>query len=144
VGLAIVLGVVAVVAVIALAVMAFFGIGLFNRATADFRGKNEAIEKTKADGEFRIASYNEFFDLCGAIQASEDRIAIFEERLDTEQDPSLRSEAQTNLDAVRAQRASDIREYNAKASRDFTEGQFRDRDLPYRIDINQEDTQCKL
>jgi hypothetical protein len=44
---------VAILVVIVLSAMALFGFGLFNRGTANFRGKNEQIEKTKANGNYR-------------------------------------------------------------------------------------------
>lgn len=102
--------------------------------TADARGRGAAREQIKANGSFRIAAYNDFFNLCAGIQAQEDRIKIFQD------DPS--PNGQVNLRAVQAKRAELIREYNNKASREYTEGQFKDSDLPYRIDPTQEDTQC--
>lgn len=100
--------------------------------TADARGAGAAREQIKANPNFRIAAYQEFFDLCSAVQAQEDRIAIFKD------DTSLNG--QTNLRAVEAKRAELIRDYNSKASRNYTEGQFRDSDLPYHIDPDPEAT----
>lgn len=112
--------------------VAVFGI---RWVTAPARGAASAREKIQANGDFRIAAYNQFFDLCSAVQAQEDRIAIFEQ--------SSGPNAQANLDAVRANRAALIRDYNSKASRSYTEGQFRDSDLPYQINVNEESTTCK-
>lgn len=120
------------VAVLALSA-ATFGI---RWATADLRGKGSAREQIKANGSFRIAAYNEFFDLCGAVQAQEDRLRIFADD-DSEN-------GRINLRAVEAKRAELIREYNNKASRGYTEGQFRASDLPYRLNINDKETECAI
>lgn len=104
--------------------------------TADARGAGDAREQIKANGSFRIAAYNEFFDLCSSVQAQEDRIRIFSD------DPS--PEGQINLRAVEAKRADLIREYNSKASREYTEGQFRDSDLPFQLSVNNKETQCAI
>lgn len=111
----------------------FFGTHLFKRSTANFRGQTEAIEKTKANADFRISSYQMFFSLCASIQSAEDKIKIFAK--DTGEN------AQTNLIAVQSIRSSLIREYNGLATRGFTEGQFRSSNLPYQININGE-TKC--
>lgn len=123
--------------------MGVFGFGWFQRGTADFRGETEAIENVQADGDFRIAAYQQFFDLCAEVQSVEDRIGQMENTLANAEPGSTRAdEAQTNLDALRATRSQLVRDYNSLASRDFTEGQFRDRDLPYQLNINSEETQC--
>lgn len=125
-----------VVFFIALMVLApVIGFGI-KWVTADARGAGAAREQIKADPNFRIAAYQEFFDLCSAVQAQEDRIEIFQE--DTSPN------GQTNLRAVKAKRAELIREYNNKATRNYTQGQFRDSDLPYQLNINEEHTECVI
>lgn len=122
-----------------------YGGGTVQRKTADFRGKTSQIEKTRGNGDYRIAAYNEFFDLCGAVQTQEDRIQIFTAkvaRLEKSGDANALADAQTDLDAVTAERAQLIREYNEKATRADTEGHFRASNLPYQIDITKEHTEC--
>lgn len=127
-------GVAAVVAVVAVALMAVLGVGVFQRSTANFRGRTGAIEKTRGNGDYRVAQYDWFFSQCGAVQAQEDRIKIFT--------PDTSPTGTANLSAVEATRASLIREYNAKAAATGTSGQFRASDLPFQIDPNQKDTSC--
>jgi len=128
---------------IAVSSMAIFGWGFFQRSTANFRGQTAAIEKTKANADFRIQSYQKFFNLCGEIQAKEDQARIFQAQLDADKRAGINNpDHQTNLNAVLATRASLVREYNNLATRGFTEGQFRDSNLPYQININNMETQC--
>lgn len=122
-----------------LTAMAVFGFGAFSRSTANFRGETAAIERTRANAQFRLQAYQGFFDRCAAIQAAEDQARIYRDRLDDAPD---NAEARTNLDAVLANRARLIRSYNADATADFTEGQFLDNALPYQIDPTQENTRC--
>lgn len=130
--------VVAIVGVVILTLlissMAIFGWGFWTRSTADYRGQTAAIERTKADADFRISSYQKFFDLCGRVQAQEDRIRILAD--------STSPNAATDLVAVRSIRADLVREYNNLATRDFTEGQFRASQLPYQLAIDNEETSC--
>lgn len=141
------LGLVALVLVgvvlLVLSTMWVFGFGFFSRATADFRGETEAIEQTRADGDFRISAYNRFFDLCSAVQADEDRIAAQRQELELASE-SRAEQIRANITALQGSRAEKIRTYNADASKDFTVGQFRDSNLPYQLNINDESTTCAL
>lgn len=103
--------------------------------TADIRGKGEARELTKANGALRISAYNHFYDLCGAVQAKEDQIKIFQS--DTSE------QGQVNLRAIEAKRAELIRTYNADASKSYTIGQFKSSHLPYHLDPTEMSTSCE-
>lgn len=116
--------------VIVLGVM--FATGSLQKLTADWRGDVQATEMTQADGSYRIANYDHFFDLCAAIQADEDRIKNVEE--------GDAAQKETTLTAMKNSRASKVREYNADAAKEATAGQFRDSGLPYEIDIDGETT----
>lgn len=131
---AVVAAVGAVVLIIVVALMAVLGVGVFQRSTANFRGRTSAIEKTRGNGDYRVAQYDWFFSQCAAVQAQEDRITIFTS------DTSPIGAA--NLRAVEANRASLIRDYNARAEATGTSGQFRASDLPFQINPNQKDTSC--
>jgi len=135
-------GVIAFIVIIAVLLAAVvYGLGGFQRLTAGFRGETSQIEKTKADGDYRIAAYDEFFSKCSAIQAAEDSIAnqIAEREYAS---PERKHQIDANVTATRNQRAQLIREYNADATREATAGQFRDSNLPYQIDIDEETTEC--
>lgn len=134
--------VVAGIALLALAFMAVFGVGFFQRSTAGFRGQTSAIEKTKANGNFRIAAYDQFFDLCNAVKATEGKLVIADQAVTDFKGTDQENTAIANKHAIESQRVTLANEYNNKASRSFTEGQFRDSKLPYQIDLTQENTQC--
>lgn len=60
--------------VLAIAFMWVFSFGFFQRSTAEQRGSTAANERVVADPNFRIASYNRFFDLCSAVKTKETAI----------------------------------------------------------------------
>lgn len=129
--------VLAVVVIVAL----WFGTTLWQRWTADWRGETAQIERTRADENFRIQAYDTFFDRCASVQTSEARIEALEEELETASDVRA-DEIRATLTAVRAQRATQINQYNADAAKDWTVGQFQANGLPHRLNIDQEKTTC--
>lgn len=123
--------------------MWIFGWGFFQRATADFRGETAALEQIKADPDSRISAYEHFFSLCASIQGHEETIKALQRELDEGHASESRAEQiRGAITANRSQRDSKIREYNVDAARGFTIGQFRDADLPSRLDIEAEETEC--
>lgn len=125
-----------------LAGMAVFGVGLFKRSTADFRGGTAQRERTLADPDYRIAAYDRFFDLCAAVQSSEATAASLEEELETKPSDARVEQIQASLTAVRANRAEQVNQYNADAAKAGTRAQFRASTLPYTLDVNAEVTTC--
>lgn len=106
--------------------------------TAAFRGEVAAEERTQG-GDYRIAAYEQFYDLCAAIQADEDRLDNILEEKETA-DEARQAQLDTTLTAVRNSRAEKVRNYNADARKEATQGQFRDSGLPYELDIDEETT----
>lgn len=137
-------GALMLVLVIIVASMWIFGFGLFQRSTAGFRGETEQIERTQADADFRIGSYEWFFDQCAAIQAQEGRINAQLDELDGNPAPSEDRVGQinTNLAAMRGQREALIAEYNGEARKEDTSGPFRASDLPASIDATNDRVTC--
>lgn len=126
-----------IVAIIGIGIGFMFASGTFKKSTANWRGDVKATEQTQANGQYRIANYNHFFDMCASIQADEERIKNLEEAAtDSVKD-------QTTLTAVKNSRAEKITRYNADAAKEATMGQFRDSGLPY--EIRQEgETECHV
>lgn len=112
--------------------------------TADTRGKISANERIKADPNFRIAAYDRFFDLCSAIQGDEGRISSQQELLTSTTSASRREQISANIAALKGSRIAKIQRYNADAARNYTIGQFRDSDLPYRLNANDKETECAI
>lgn len=127
---------------VAIFLIAVYGFGFLQRETANYRGETQAIEQTQANADFRLNSYNLFFDLCGSVQSLEDRIEFAEDKVLIKTGTAQEADAQAELTALLSSRSQLVREYNNKASRDFTEGQFLSASLPYRLDIDNMETQC--
>lgn len=131
------------VVTLTIAAMAIFGVGWFQRSTADFRGETAALEDILADPNRRISAYEHFFDLCASVQGHEVTIRALEVELEDPATTDKRAEQiRGAVTANQAARDSKILEYNVDASRDYTIGQFRDADLPHKLDINEEETTC--
>lgn len=122
--------------------MWMFGWGFFQRATADFRGETAALEQIKADPNSRISAYEHFFGLCASVQGHEDTIRALQTELDGQPSESRAEQIRGAITANQAQRDGKIRQYNNDAAKDFTVGQFRDADLPERLDVDKEVTEC--
>lgn len=109
--------------------------GGVQRSTADYRGETSVIEKTRADGSYRIQAYERFFDACNAIAAKQATLQGLEKQLDSA-DPERKAWLENTMAGIEASLYSDIGDYNADASKAGTVGQFRDSSLPYTIDLN--------
>jgi hypothetical protein len=136
------LGILGVLIAMVFAAMAIFGFGLFQRGTADFRGKTKQIEQTKASGTYRIAAYEHFYDLCAAVQDDEISISSLREELKTEPPQNRVTQINASLTALRSSRGEKINQYNADARKSGTIGQFKASDLPYQLNKNTEETTC--
>lgn len=141
-GWVLLVGIATLIVAVLLGAMWIFGIGWFQRGTADFRGQTGLIERTKANAAFRQQAYDHFFDLCSAVQGDEGRIEALEEENAASPTPERRTQIQASITAVRSSRTEKIRTYNNDAAKDWTVGQFRANDLPARLDPNGESTTC--
>lgn len=121
---------------------AVLGIGLFRKATADFRGDVAATERIHANGAYRIAAYEQFFDRCASIQAKEATVRMLEDERQSARSDDRIQQIDMTLTAVKAARANDIARYNADAAKTDTAANFHASSLPFRIDLNQETTTC--
>jgi hypothetical protein len=139
-----ILGVITLVVILLLSAMFLFGFGLFQRGTADFRGKTKQIEQTRGSGTYRIAAYEHFYDLCAAVQDDEASIDSLKQELKGDPKPSGSRVGQINgaLTALRSSRVEKMNQYNADARKEGTQGQFRDSGLPYRLDKTNKETTC--
>lgn len=138
-------GILAGVVAWGLIVLLIFGASFAVRwVIAEPAGQLEARERIQS-GDFRIAAYDRFYDLCASVQADEDRVDNLQAELDDEATTDDRAaQVRASITAVKSSRSEKIRRYNTDAQKDYTRGQFRDSDLPYRIDPSGEDTRCEL
>lgn len=116
-----------------LSIAIWAGSSLFSYNTANIRGKVSAQNKIKADGEYRIGAYDSFFNECASIQTIEATIRATQNELASKPTAERREELETNITALSAARADAVNQYNADASKSYTEGQFRSSHLPFQI-----------
>lgn len=104
--------------------------------TAPFFGWAEA-ERQIESAPSRIANYNHFFDLCAAVEGYEDQIVVLQDQLDETGPDDTRevNRLRSTISGIEGQRARAIRQYNADATKDYTQARFRDSDLPYQLSI---------
>ena len=133
IGCLVLIGVVGIMAAWFGIASAVWGLGV---ATAGIYGKGEARKQIQS-APFRLQAYQSFFDACASIQGLEGQIDELELQLQ-KLTPDTRSYYFTlsSLTGTKGLRHTAIAKYNQDASKDYTEGQFRDKDLPYRIQDN--------
>lgn len=137
------LGAWAVAGVIGLAVLYVIGAFAFGGAawiTAPFRGETEERNNTVGSGEFRQTTYEEFFDLCEAVQNAEGTIQVLREERKAASE-TRRTQIDQSITALKASRIESVNDYNSKAAQEHR-APFRDKDLPYRLDAAAERTTC--
>lgn len=126
-------GVVAIIcAVIVAVVVGTYAVKYF---TADVRGKVDANEKIKADGNFRIEAYDRFFDACSSVQAIELQLQAARVEASTNKDERRAGQIRTNIMGLTSARADAVTKYNGDARKSYTAGQFRSSDLPSELPI---------
>ncbi|MFG2243756.1 hypothetical protein [Spirillospora sp. NPDC048823] len=143
-GIVLKVGVAAIVVVLILSIMYVFGWGFFSSTTAPWRGAAEQRERIEGSGDYRIAAYDHFFDLCAQVQSDEASIRNLRRELKSEPKPTDQRVLQINasITALQNNRAENINQYNADAAKKHTEGRFRSSGLPYRLSLSTEETSC--
>lgn len=131
-----------IVALAAVYVVGIFAFGGANWITAPFRGEAEKRENTVGSGAFRQSTYEDFFNLCQAVQDAEASIEALEEEKKEASD-SRKSQIAQSVTALKSSRASSINEYNSKAAQEHRDS-FQDEDLPSRLNVSDEKTTCSL
>lgn len=102
-------------------------------ATAGLYGRGQAHIQIQSS-DFRIAAYESFFNQYASIKGLEGQIDELTAGLAT-MEPGTReyTYTQSALIGTKGLRHTAIQKYNADAAKNWTEGQFRDNDLPYQI-----------
>ena len=118
-----------------------FIVGTLQKGTADFRGGVAATESVKANGAYRIAAYEKFYDQCAAVQGFETTIEALENELPTAT-PERQAIIQSTLTGLQSARGNAIFQYNADARKTDTQANFKSSTLPFQLDPNQEKTTC--
>lgn len=129
---------IALIALILIAIIAFWfllasaiwGIGV---TTAGIFGRGEAYKQIQS-ADFRIQAYQIFFNQCASIQGLEGQIDELTGTLEKYERGSREYNITlTSITGVKGARHQAIAKYNQDTLKDWTEGQFRDADLPHQI-----------
>lgn len=137
------IGVLAVGGIVGLAVLYLVGVFAFGGAgwiTAPFRGEVDERERTVGSGAFRLTTYEEFFDLCEAVQNAEGTIQVLQQERGAASD-ARKTQIDQSITALRATRIESVNDYNTKAAQEHR-APFLDKGLPYRLDAAAEKTTC--
>lgn len=128
----------AIAAFILLILAVTFVSGSMSIITAPFRGEVEKNEMIEADGDYRIAAYDNFYDMCTDAQSLQEQIENQEQAIELTDDPEQREKLMAGRLGMQQQLASVVNKYNNQSQQDYTRGQFKDSDLPYELDTEQE------
>jgi hypothetical protein len=144
IGTAIMVGVAVIVVVIVVGLVGVFGFGWFSNSTANFRGNVAKKNLVEANGNYRIAAYDHFFDLCAGVQSDEASIKNLQDELQGSPAPDAQriTVIQASITALKNARATAINQYNVDAAKSYTEGQFRSSHLSFKLDLNAQETTC--
>jgi hypothetical protein len=137
------IGVLAVGGIVGLAVLYLVGVFAFGGAgwiTAPFRGEVDERERTVGSGAFRLTTYEEFFDLCEAVQNAEGTIQVLQQERGAASD-ARKTQIDQSITALRATRIESVNDYNTKAAQEHR-APFLDKGLPHRLDAAAEKTTC--
>jgi hypothetical protein len=135
-------GAVALIVFLIVGTMWIFGAGWFSNATANFRGNVAVHNQINANGSYRIAAYDHFFDLCTQVQTAETSTANDQDELKITTDQQRKLVLVSSITALKNSRADLIHQYNNDSQKSYTEGQFKSSKLPYQLDLTQENTTC--
>lgn len=122
--------------------LAWYGVHIWRRETADTRGTTDIIEAVSGDAGYRLAEYEQFYDRCFAVIELEAEIKLAEESVAAAEPGSWDASAlQRNLTALQNQRIDLITSYNADAAKADTAANFLADGLPPALDLEGE-TSC--
>lgn len=130
--------------IVALAVLGVIGTFVFGGAgwlTAPFRGEAGERENTVGSAVFRQSTYQEFFDLCEAVQNAEGSIEVLDEERQGASE-ARRTQIDQSVTALKVTRIESVNDYNSKAAQEHR-APFRDKGLPYRLDAK-DTTTCAI
>lgn len=114
-------------------ILGAFGSWAWRYYTAETKGKVEAKEKTES-GNYRIYSYDHFYDMYQQVQSYDKKIEIHKKQLEKATSEDERRRIRQNLTGLRSQRSDLIQQYNADARKEKTKGKFQPDDLPRKIE----------
>lgn len=112
----------------------------FSSVTAEQRGQKAVRENTQANGDFRQAAYEDFFQLCSSAQTKQESIQNLDDELAAGVTESRKEVILASKTALRNSLSEVVNQYNTKAN-EYTRAQFLDRSLPYPLNTK-DDIKC--
>lgn len=129
----------AVILVILLVIAMTVGGWAWRYYTAEPKGIVDAEEQIQS-GDNRIDKYNKFYDLCASTQRQK-RSLEAQKNILQHVNEDEKSRIHQNIAGLRAQVQGTVSRYNALSTREYTAGQFRASNLPYKLSV-EGDTTC--
>jgi len=118
-------------------VIVFWG---FSTGFKYFTAKPSGIaekERQVQSAEFRIYSYEHFYDMGARIESLEAKLVAQKKKIQKQKEGSEEySRTLTNIAALEGLIIENKAQYNADAKKEETRGQFRANDLPYSYDLS--------
>lgn len=135
----------AIVAVVVVLILVGLGITLLSGGLtillAPFQGEVEKSQQVEGSGEYRVANHDYFYNLCSDIQTKQDNIESLKAQLKYA-DGDTKQKIQSGIAGNELELNKLVNKYNADASNEYSKGQFRDDELPYHIEADQEVQSC--
>lgn len=127
-----------VIAILIVPVIIFAWSGGIQYITAPFRGMLEKREQIQASGDFRIYSYNHFFDLCKSVQNAQSEYDSQKEVLDSmdEDEPGYDRQRRT-VAILKADIEQRKQKYNSDARKEETVAAFKSNNLPEHMPLGE-------
>lgn len=113
--------------------LTWFGLG-WRYFWAEPRGRVEAQQIIQS-APVRIGAYNQFFDACASVQGLDASLDTQTDLLSQTTDTKEQTRIRANIAGITAERMRAVTKYNTDARKDYTIGQFRDSQLPYRLPL---------
>jgi hypothetical protein len=131
-------GVIFITAIIVFIGLVSIGLWAFSVGTSDVKGKGDAY-KQKNSANNRIAAQERFHDLYNDVIRADKAIDPMKAQLDRSPNSVI---SQTNYTGAITYCQTAVADYNA-ATEKYTQRDFRDSDLPFKIDDMDPTTDCK-
>lgn len=140
-GMSVGAAVIVLVTVVGLAIGGVYLTSFYSKTTANTRGTTQQREANAGSGAFRQATYEQFFDLCSSVQASEAKVKNIREQQALASDRYEKDRLGLSATAILNARAEAVTSYNKLATEKHRQ-QFLDSNLPYRLELTDMETTC--
>lgn len=132
--------IITIVLIVGVSLVGVFGFGWFTDATANRQGRTQQEQLVQGNGQYRIAAYEHFYDLCATVQTDWQTVQFGKEEMKGVTDQGRLEQLQANLAAQQIKLVTDVNQYNGDARKAATLAQFKASNLPSRLTATKETT----